>query len=103
MLSGCSGPSSAPKGWAEGSSPPPPLTIFSKLMRFSASVRLPSWMKVMSAAERGVGGIRVSAGFGFSVPCVHRAVGRTFKEEGDEGDDGGAQLGDGQTIDPVVP
>lgn len=54
-------------------------------------------------SRKGCGGIRVSAGFGFSVPCVHRAVGRTFKEEGDEGDDGGAQLGDGQTINPVVP
>lgn len=27
----------------------------------------------------------------------------TFEQEGHEGDDGGAQLGDGQAIDPVVP
>lgn len=32
-----------------------------------------------------------------------RAAAPTFEEEGDEGDDGGAQLGDGQAIDPVVP
>lgn len=91
-----------------GSSPPPPLTIFSKLMRLSASVRLPSWMKVKSATGGDGGGgqgggVGVSPGFGFSVPCVRKAVVRTFKEEGDEGDDGGAQLGDSQTIDPVVP
>lgn len=51
---GCSGSASQGTGTQQvpqaGSlgSQPAPLTIFSKLMRFSASVRLPSWINVMS-------------------------------------------------------
>lgn len=47
-----------PQGGVRGS-PPAPLTIFSKLMRFSARVRLPSWMNVMS------GGWDLGIRFGF--------------------------------------
>lgn len=80
-------------------------------MRFSASVRLPSWMKVMSAArgggiwgsERAPGSVSCSLGRAGCVQRAPRAAAPTFEEEGDEGDDGGAQLGDGQAIDPVVP
>lgn len=119
---GCSGSASqgtgtqkVPQGGSLGSQPAP-LTIFSKLMRFSAIVRLPSWMKVMSA--RGVWGsdwVFWSLGW---AGCPQRgpwpptqpiptltlqAKAPTFEQEGHEGDDGGAQLGDGQAIDPVVP
>lgn len=36
-------------------------------------------------------------------PASFQAEVPTFEEKGHEGDDGGAQLGDGQAIDPVVP
>lgn len=111
MPCGCSG-SASPGDSKEGPPPDPPGThhllkvdevLGQRAIALVDEGHVCSKGGGILGSERAPGSVSCSLGRAGCMQRAPRAAAPTFEEEGDEGDDGGAQLGDGQAIDPVVP